>query len=67
MRVEINNKEVELPEGCDNIISLLQHQGISEKGHAVAVNNYVVPRAEWALFRLESGMKVIIIRAVRGG
>lgn len=67
MRVEINKKEVELPEGCDNIISLLQHQEISEKGHAVAVNNYVLPRAEWASFRLESGMKVIIIRAVRGG
>lgn len=67
MRVEINNKEVELPEGCDNIISLLQHQGIGEKGHAIAVNNHVVPRTEWNSFRLVEGMKVLIIRAVRGG
>lgn len=67
MKVEINNREIILPDGCDNIVALLQSQGISEKGHAVAVDNKVVPRASWAGFRLAEGMRITIIRAVCGG
>ena len=61
MKVEINHKEVLLPEGCDTLTALLQSQGISEKGHAIAVNNRVVPRA------IADGMKITVIKAVCGG
>lgn len=67
MKVEINNKKVEVPSGCGTLTALLQSQGISEKGHAVAVNNRVVPRGEWSTFQLSEGMKVLVIRAVSGG
>lgn len=67
MKVEINNKEILLPDGCRTLSCLLQNQGISERGHAVAVNNRVVPRAQWAGFALADGMKVTVIRAVCGG
>lgn len=67
MKVEINNKEVELTDDCRTLTALLESQGISEKGHAIAVNNQVVPRAEWSSFQLVDGMKVLVIRAVRGG
>lgn len=67
MKVEINNKEVIIPDDCNTLSALLLNQGISEKGHAIAVNNQVVPRAEWSSFQLVEGMKVLVIRAVRGG
>lgn len=67
MKVEINRKEVLLPEGCDTLTALLQSQGISEKGHAIAVNNRVVPRAQWAEYTIAEGMKITVIKAVCGG
>lgn len=67
MKVEINNKEVLLPDGCLTLADLLKSKNISEKGHAVAVSNRVVPRAQWAEFPLVDGMKVTVIRAVCGG
>lgn len=67
MKVEINHKEVLLPEGCDTLTALLQSQGISEKGHAIAVNNRVVPRAQWAEYTIADGMKITVIKAVCGG
>jgi len=67
MTVEINHKEVVVPEGCDTLSELLQSQGISAAGHAVAVENRVVPRTQWNVFPLAEGMKVTVIRAVCGG
>nr|ART40117.1 K154 [uncultured bacterium] len=37
------------------------------RGVAVAVNDAVVPRAEWPSHRLKPGDVVEIVRAVRGG
>lgn len=56
-----------MPEGCDTLAALLQSQGISEKGHAIAVNNRVVPRAQWAEYTIADGMKITVIKAVCGG
>lgn len=67
MTVEINKKETEVPAGCDTLAALLQTQGIGDKGHAVAVNNRVVPRLQWESFTLADGMKITVIRAVCGG
>lgn len=67
MKVEINHKEVLLPEGCDTLTALLQSQGIREKGHAIAVNNRVVPRAQWGEYIIADGMKITVIKAVCGG
>lgn len=67
MKVVINHKEVELPAGVDNVADLLESQGISRSGHAVAVNNRVVPRKEWDTFLIADGMEVTVIKAVCGG
>lgn len=56
-----------MPEGCDTLTALLQSQSISEKGHAIAVNNRVVPRAQWAEYTIADGMKITVIKAVCGG
>ena len=38
-----------------------------QKGIAVAVNNSVIPRTEWAEHRLKQNDNVLIIKATQGG
>lgn len=66
MKVEINNHEVEVNVDA-SLTSLLQQEGFSGVGQAVAVNNRVVPRTQWDTFKIEEGMKLTVIRAVCGG
>ena len=67
MKVIINNKEIEVESGTANLAALLRAQGFTGVGQAVAVNNRVVPKADWEACGLEDGMKITVIRAVCGG
>lgn len=67
MKVEINHREIELTGESVTLAALLKEQGIGEKGHAIAVNNSVVPKAQWNEFAVTDGMKITVIRAVCGG
>ena len=65
--VSINQKKFELPEDgrLADVLPLLQ---IAEAdGIAIAVNEVVVPRAEWAGYRLREADRVFVIRATQGG
>ena len=66
MVVFINRKPVgvEVP---TSLAELLAREGIPAEGVAVAVNNRVVPRGEWAATPVAEGMKITVIRAVCGG
>ena len=66
MEVFINRKPVgvEVP---TSLAELLAREGIPAEGVAVAVNNRVVPRDEWAATPVAEGMKITVIRAVCGG
>lgn len=67
MKVEINHKEITVPEGCVTLRELLDSCGIDGSGRAVAVAGRVVPRAQWEDFHVEDGMRITIIKAVCGG
>ena len=67
MKVEINHKEIEVADGCSKLSELLAAEGFTGVGQAVAVNNRVVPKADWPTFELADGMSITIIRAVCGG
>ncbi|MDE6716356.1 MAG: sulfur carrier protein ThiS [Muribaculaceae bacterium] len=67
MVVEINNHAVEVANGCDSLLQLLEQEGFSGQGKAVAVNNRVVKRSDWATTPLTDGMKITVISAVCGG
>lgn len=67
MNVEINHRKVEVPEGVISLEALLVHEGFSGKGQAVAVDNKVVPKTQWADTQLTEDMKITVIRAVCGG
>ena len=65
MKIQINNKEVETK--ALNLSELAQEMALPEKGVAVAVNNKMVPRAQWADTALTGGIAVVIIKAACGG
>ena len=68
MRIRINGRDTDVaPEVA--LVAILEGLDVREDttGVAVAVNETVVPRREWASRRLENGDVVEIIHAVQGG
>jgi sulfur carrier protein len=65
--VFVNNKSCVL-EINSSLNTALEQNGInSQKGIAVAVNNTVVPKAEWQNRILNENDKITVIRATQGG
>lgn len=65
MKIEINNRVTDT--NAQSLQELAVELELPEKGVAVAVNNQMVPRGNWTETRLESGCKVVIIKAACGG
>ena len=67
MQVIINGRPKDL-EGLDHLSEAMNAEGVSkQKGIAVAINDHVIPRSEWAGRKLLQGDKILIIRASAGG
>jgi sulfur carrier protein len=56
-------------DASSTVAALLAHLGVegSQRGVAVAVNDEVVPRSQWATHVLRGGDRVELIRATQGG
>ena len=67
MEVIVNRTPVAARDGATLSELLRRELGTPADGVAVAVNNRVVPRSEWASATLHEADKVTIIRAVCGG
>ncbi|MEM6724688.1 MAG: sulfur carrier protein ThiS [Bacteroidota bacterium] len=67
MTVYVNQTPFEFATNLD-IQALLQHQALNQdKGLAVAVNNIIIPRTNWAQHQLHHDDQVLIISATAGG
>jgi sulfur carrier protein len=66
MLVSINGVEHELPEPA-HITDALHALGVPESGVAVAVDDEVVPRADWSRYPLSARSRVEVLTAVQGG
>ena len=66
MKLSVNHQAVEADAG-ETLAGLLQRMSVPAEGVAVAVNNRVVPRSEWAATPLHEEDRITIIRAVCGG
>ncbi|MFO7940510.1 MAG: sulfur carrier protein ThiS [Bacteroidales bacterium] len=67
MEILINNQLYTMPAASSldnvlNVLSIHEHSGI-----AMAVNEVVVPKSQWAQHVLTENDKVLIIRAAQGG
>ena len=65
MKVTVNNKEGTT--GCQNLLELSQKLNVPLSGIALAVNNRMIPRAQWESYILNENDDLIIIKAVCGG
>ena len=65
MKVSVNNKDVET--GATTLSQLTEELSLPAQGIAIAVNNRMVPRTEWADYALVEGTSIIIIKAACGG
>ncbi|XOV80320.1 MAG: sulfur carrier protein ThiS [Aestuariibacter sp.] len=50
-----------------NIMQLLQRQSLQEAGTAVAINQRVLPHAQWQSYHIKENDKVDIFNVVAGG
>ncbi|PKF61710.1 thiamine biosynthesis protein ThiS [Psychromonas sp. psych-6C06] len=66
MKVNVNEKLIELDENC-NIEQLLATLESPLKGSAVAVNQKIISRSEWATFTLQENDQVSLFQAIAGG
>jgi sulfur carrier protein len=66
VRASINGEERELPDGT-TVAELLEQLGVMRNGVAVAKNDRVVRRAEYASSTIADGDAIEIIKAVAGG
>lgn len=65
MKVSVNNKEVET--GATTLSQLTEELSLPAQGIAVAVNNRMIPRAEWAEYALSEGISILVVKAACGG
>ena len=65
MKVSINNKEVDTD--AVTLLQLTTELSFPAQGVAVAVNNRMIPRTEWADYALSEGISIVIIKAACGG
>ena len=65
--VSINQQKFQLPED-GRLADVLPLLSIGQAdGIAIAVNETVISRGEWAAYRLREGDRVFVIRATQGG
>jgi sulfur carrier protein len=67
MNVFVNNQQLNINEGATLRFALETNGLQNTRGIAVAVNNRVVPKSEWANMQLAANDKITVIRATQGG
>lgn len=66
MKIKVNNIPVEVAAGT-TLGDITREREIPTKGVAVAVNDHIVSRADWAGRILEDGDDITVITAAYGG
>ena len=66
MQVQINGEPRTL-EGSTSIQTLLETLHVAPTGIAIAINDTVIPRSQWAKQEVNNQDDILIIRATQGG
>ncbi|OPY85163.1 MAG: Sulfur carrier protein ThiS [Syntrophus sp. PtaU1.Bin208] len=67
MRVRINGREENLPEGLVSLQELVENRGLVPERVVVEVNLRILPREEWPTVRLREEDSIEIVSFVGGG
>ncbi|HIY89127.1 MAG TPA: sulfur carrier protein ThiS [Candidatus Bacteroides pullicola] len=65
MKITINNKEMDT--ASPTLLRLAEELTLPASGVAMALNNRMIPRADWGDTPLEEGASIVIIKAACGG
>lgn len=66
MQVEVNQEWLELEPGA-TLASLLNQLKQPAEGIALAVNQTIIPQAEWSSHGLNQGDRIALFQAIAGG
>lgn len=66
MKVIVNDEVHVLSDNC-SVEEVLQKLSISMPGLAVAIDNQVIPKAQWPHRKIKEDEKIMLIRATQGG
>ena len=67
MKIYVNDTVIDAPVNS-SLFCVLEKQGLTAKsGIAVAVNQSVISKSNWATTTLEESSKILIIQATQGG
>jgi sulfur carrier protein len=69
MLLTVNGASIEVPgPGAPGLLDVLAAAGMDDlRGIAIALDEEVVPRSDWATCRLHEGQRVEVVRASQGG
>lgn len=67
MEITVNNQTFQVNEHCNILEMLSAIPNLPSKGLAVAINQSIVPKAEWSKQYVSAGDQVMIIKATQGG
>ncbi|MCB1870980.1 MAG: sulfur carrier protein ThiS [Gammaproteobacteria bacterium] len=67
-RILLNDEEISLDRGSATVEALLKQLSINDLERiAVAVNDNVLRRSDWASYQLEENDRVLMIAPIQGG
>lgn len=66
MQILLNEKILEISTAL-SLSALLSEHYTNQNGLAVAVNQQIIPKAQWADYALAENDKVAVFRAIAGG
>ncbi len=66
MKLTVNSKETEVKDEC-TIAQLADQLALPLQGVAIAVNNKMIPRTNWAKHVLQPNDSLVVIKAACGG
>jgi sulfur carrier protein len=69
MLLTVNGASLEVPApGAAPLLDVLAAAGMDDlRGVAIAIDEEVVPKSDWATCRLSEGQRVEVVRASQGG
>ena len=69
MLLTVNGASIEVPgSGAAALLEVLAAAGMDDlRGVAIALDEEVVPRSDWATCRLHEGQRIEVVRASQGG
>ena len=66
LSIKLNGKQEELKDNS-TVLFAVETKNISQKGIAIAVNQQIITKSNWATTFLKNNDEILIIKATQGG